>query len=80
MKILRLDFHLKHYCLLAIALASVVLLNTARISVMAVSESQYFFWHEGPGLWIVKVTMLTVVFSVFCFGLYNRSGASKPVL
>jgi hypothetical protein len=65
MKIIRAEFHLRHYCFLAIALAFVVLLNTARISIMAVSESQYLFWHVGPGLWIVKVTMLGTMLGLF---------------
>jgi len=50
MKIKRLDFHLQHFCILAIALAAIVLLNTARICVMAISYSQYMFWHQGFGL------------------------------
>lgn len=68
-KIQRLDFQLKHFIILAIGLAAVVLLNTARIGIMAVSESQYFFWHMDPGLWIVKVMMLIAVLSIFYFGL-----------
>jgi len=35
MKILRLDFRLRHFCILAMGLAVVVVLNTARIGVMA---------------------------------------------
>jgi hypothetical protein len=68
-KIQRLDFQLKHFVILAIGIAVVVLLNTARIGLMAVSESQYLFWHMGPGLWIVKIVMLSTVLSVFYFGL-----------
>lgn len=68
-KIQRLDFQLKHFVILAIGVAAVVLLNTARIGIMAVSESQYVFWHMGPGLWIVKIVMLSTVLSVFYFGL-----------
>jgi hypothetical protein len=73
-KIQRLDFHLKHFVILAISLAFVVLLNTARISIMAVSNSQYLFWHMGPGLWIVKVVMLGAVLSLFYFGLRPARG------
>ena len=65
MKILRMEFHLRHYCLLGIAIAVVILLNTARISIVAVSETQYLFWHMGPGLWIVKITMLGAVLGLF---------------
>ena len=71
MKIQKLDFHLQHFCILAIALAATVLLNTARISVMAISYSQYMFWHQGFGLVIVKVMMLSIVFGLFLFGLRN---------
>jgi hypothetical protein len=71
MKIQKVDFHLQHFCILAIALAATVLLNTARISVMAISYSQYMFWHQGFGLVIVKVMMLSIVFGLFLFGLRN---------
>ena len=58
MKILRLDFSFWNVYILAIGVAIVVLLNTARIGVMAFSYDQYIFWHLGPGLTIVKITML----------------------
>ena len=70
MKIQKFDFHLQHFCILAIALAATVLLNTARISGMAISYSQYMFWHQGFGLVIVKVMMLSIVFGLL-FGLRN---------
>jgi hypothetical protein len=68
-KIQRLDLQLKHFVILAIGLAVVVLLNTARIGIMAVSQSQYLFWHMGPGLWVVKVVMLGAVLGLFYFCL-----------
>jgi hypothetical protein len=68
-KIQRLDFHLKYFVVLAFSLILVVLLNTARIDIMAVSKSEYLFWHMGPGLWIVKIVMLTAVLGLFYFGL-----------
>jgi hypothetical protein len=68
-KILGLGLRLKHFYILAIALGFVVVLNTARIGVMAISENQYLFWHVGPGLLIVKVVMLGAVFGLFYFGL-----------
>ena len=68
-KIQRLDFHFKHFVVLAIGVTFVVLLNTARIGIMAVSESQYVFWHTGPGLWVVKVVMLGAVLGLFYFSL-----------
>jgi hypothetical protein len=79
MKIKKLDFHLQHFCILAIALAATVLLNTARICVMAISYSQYMFWHLGFGLVIIKVMMLSIVFGLFLFGLRNprRRAASQ---
>jgi len=52
---------------LAVGLIAVVILNTARISIMAVSESQYFFWHMGLGLWIVKGLMLSGMLGLFYF-------------
>jgi hypothetical protein len=74
-KIQRLPFRLKHFVILAIGLISVVLLNTARIGIMAVSDSQYLFWHMGPGLWVVKTVMLTAVLGLFYFGL--RPGEAR---
>jgi exosortase/archaeosortase family protein len=68
-KIQKLDFRLKYFYILAIGLLAVILLNTFRISVMALSEGQYLFWHEGPGQWIVKALMLGGVLGLFYFGL-----------
>ena len=68
-KIQRLDFHFKYFVILAIGLAFVVLLNTARIGIMAVSISEYDFWHVGPGLRIAQSVMLGAVLGLFYFGL-----------
>lgn len=68
-KIQRLDFDRKHFIILAVGLVAVVLLNTARIGIMAVSEDHYLFWHTGPGLWMVKIVMLGGVLGLFYFGL-----------
>jgi len=68
-KIQRLDFHFKYVVVLAIGLAFVVLLNTARLGIMAVSVSEFDFWHEGPGEYIVKYVMLSAVLGLFYFGL-----------
>jgi hypothetical protein len=69
LKIQRLRFQLEHFVILAIGLIAVVLLNTARIGLMVISDSQYLFWHMGPGLWIVKIVMLTSVLGLFYFSL-----------
>lgn len=74
-KIQRLNFQLKNFVILAIGLIAVVLLNTARIGLMVVSDSQYLFWHMGPGLWVVKIVMLTAVLGVFYLGL--RPGEAR---
>jgi hypothetical protein len=68
-KIQKLDFHFKHFVVLGVGLTVVILLNTARIGIMAVSKSQYVFWHMGSGLWIVKIVMLSTVLGLFYFGL-----------
>lgn len=68
-KIQRLRFQVEHFVILAVGLIVVVLLNTARIGVMAVSLNEYLFWHMGPGLWIVKIVMLTAVLGLYYFGL-----------
>ena len=79
-KIQKLDLKLRYFYVLAIALGFVVLLNTARIGVMAVSENQYLFWHVGPGLLIVKVMMLSAVLGLFYFGLHPDLPDTKPRL
>ena len=82
-KIQRLNFQLKHFVILAIGLIAVVLLNTARIGIMAVSYSQYLFWHMGPGLWVVKIVMLTAVLGLFYLGLRPgeaRDGARGAII
>ena len=68
-KIQKLDFHFKHLAVLATGVATVILLNTGRIGIMAVSRSQYDFWHTGPGLWVVKIVMLSTVLGIFYIGL-----------
>jgi len=73
-KIMRLDFRARHFYILALGLAVVVLLNTVRIGVMAYSYNQYVFWHLGPGLVIVKFAMLTIVLGLFYFGLSAKRG------
>jgi hypothetical protein len=56
-------------------------MNTARISILAISESQYLFRHTGPGLWIVKLTMLTTILDFFTLALpTRRNRASRPSL
>ncbi|MBO0754452.1 MAG: hypothetical protein J2P54_01210 [Bradyrhizobiaceae bacterium] len=75
-KIQRLHFQLEHFVILAIGLIAVVLLNTARIGLMVVSDSQYLFWHMGPGFWIVKIVMLTAVLGLFYLGL-RPSGTKR---
>jgi hypothetical protein len=71
-KIQMLRFQLEHFLILTIGLISVVLLNTARIGLMVISDSQYMFWHMGPGLWILKIVMLTSVLGLFYFRLRQR--------
>jgi hypothetical protein len=78
MKIMKMDFHLRQYCYLVLALAVVVLLNTARISILAISENQYLFWHMGAGLWIVKLTMLTTILGLFYLSVDTAQRPSEP--
>jgi hypothetical protein len=72
-KIQKLEFQRQHVYILAIALAAVITLNEIRICMMAISMTQYLFWHYGPGLFIVKAIMLSVVFGLFCFCLRRDS-------
>jgi hypothetical protein len=80
MKIQRLEFKARHACYLAAALTAVVALNSIRIALIAISENRYLFWHEGPGLWIIKSAMLTAVFGVFCFDLWVSGGQNNRKL
>ena len=68
-KIMKLEFRARHFYVLALGLIVVVLINTVRIDLMAYSFDQYVFWHVGPGLVIVKFTMLTIVLGIFYVGL-----------
>jgi hypothetical protein len=68
-KIQRLSFRLEYFKVLMIGLATIIALNTIRICLMSFSDNQYLFWHMGPGLWIVKIVMLTTVLVLFYFGL-----------
>lgn len=63
-----------HVRVLAISLAVVVLLNTARLALMAHSYPQYVFWHDGAGATLLSTSMLAIIFGLFCFGLYRRQG------
>lgn len=74
-KILGQDFSMRHFGVLAMSLAAVILLNTGRIALMAYSSSNYVFWHYGYGATIVQFTMLMVVLGTFYFGL--RRSASQ---
>ena len=76
-KILRLDFRLFHFAVLAMGLAVVVLINTIRIGLMAYSYDLYVFWHIGPGLVIIKIIMLAAVLSIFYFGLRYCPSVTK---
>jgi hypothetical protein len=78
LKIQKLDLRRQHLYVLAIALAAVAVLNEIRICVMAISPTQYVFWHLGPGLFIIKAIMLAVVFGLFCFCLRRDSVEQMP--
>jgi hypothetical protein len=41
----------------------------SRLGLMVDSDSQYLFWHMGPGLWIVKIVMLAAVLGLLYLGL-----------
>jgi hypothetical protein len=78
LKIQKLEVQRQHVYILAIALAAMVVLNEIRICVMAISPTQYIFWHLGPGLFIVKAIMLSVVFGLFCFCLRRDKIETMP--
>lgn len=72
-KIQGLAFHPWHVRVLAVSLVAVVLLNTARLAMMAHSYPQYLFWHDGAGATYLSISMLVIIFGLFCFGLRRKS-------
>lgn len=69
LKIQRLHIGRRQITVLALAVLSVVLLNTARIGLLAISEPLFEYWHEGFGFYIAKITMLGTVLTIFYFGM-----------
>ena len=54
--------------LLALMIGATVLVNAVRIALMAQSQSMYEYWHNGPGILIFSMTLLTSVLGIFLAG------------
>ena len=71
-KIQGTEFRGWHFRGLALSVATIMLLNTARLTLMAYSYDGYVFWHNGYGASIMSLAMLLVVLGFFYWG------ASRP--
>ena len=67
-KIQGTEFRGWHFRGLALSIAAIMLLNTARLTLMAYSYDGYVFWHNGYGATIMSLAMLLVVLGFFLLG------------
>lgn len=58
-----------HLWIAAAMAAATIVLNTARIALMAQSMAMYEYWHNGPGVTIISFTMLAVILAICLAGL-----------
>jgi hypothetical protein len=70
-------FHRWHLFALAAALACIVVINVARIGLMAYSEDAYVFWHKGGGATFVSIAMLGCVIALFFLAQSKISSAKR---
>jgi hypothetical protein len=78
MKIRNLEFSLRRFGVLAAGLIMVVLLNTFRIDLCAWSTDFFRYWHEGPGVDVLSLTMLVLALAIFYLGLADAEDWSAP--
>ena len=63
-----------HLWIAAAMAGATIVLNTARIALMAQSRAMYEFWHDGAGVPIVSFTMLAVILGICLVGLRLADG------
>ncbi len=78
MKIRNLEFSLRSFGVLAAALVMVALLNTVRIDLCAWSADYFEYWHEGPGVGVLAMTMLALALAIFYLGLAGADDQARP--
>lgn len=78
MKIRSLDFSLRSLGVLTAGLVMVVLVNTIRIDLCAWSVENFQYWHEGPGVGVLSMTMLVLGLAIFYFGLAGAKARGVP--
>lgn len=62
------EFRPWHGRFLGLALAGLVVVNSARLALMAYSREQYLFWHGGDGATIISAAMTFLVIGSFLAG------------
>ena len=78
MKIRNLEFSPRSFGVLAAAVVIVVLLNTLRIDLCAWSADYFQYWHEGPGVGVLSLTMLALALTTFYLGLAGADDGGSP--
>jgi len=78
MKIRNLEYSLRSLGALAAGLVMVVLVNTLRIDLCAWSAENFQYWHEGPGVGVLSMTMLVLALAIFYVGLAGADDRSAP--
>jgi exosortase/archaeosortase family protein len=77
LKLQRLPITRRYLITLFIALLCIVVLNSARIAILATSMQNFEYWHNGFGVQIVKAAKLAAICIVFYLGF---SDPRKPLL
>lgn len=78
MKIRNLEFSPRSLGALAAGLVMVVAVNTLRIDLCAWSADNFQYWHEGPGVGVLSMTMLVLALVIFYVGLAGADERSAP--
>lgn len=76
MKIRNLEFSPRSFGALAAGLVMVALVNTLRIDLCAWSAENFQYWHEGPGVGVLSMTMLVLALAIFYAGLAGADNRS----
>lgn len=77
MKLAEAEFLRWHYLGLIASLACIVVINIARIALMAYSAEQYLFWHDGIGVTIVSGAMLASILGIFLIVQFRTGDAAR---
>lgn len=73
-KIQGLRFHAWQYAVLAISLVALMMLNTARLALMAYSYEGYEYWHNQAGATFMAMAPEVILMSLYSVVFLRRSG------